>query len=83
VRAPTAAPSQGVVNRREPRSSPPRRAYFGAAHGWLDTPILPRSALARAQAAGPLILEEYDATCVVPPGATARLDDGGNIRIVL
>ena len=70
------------MSRREPRPSPPRRAYFGSAHGWLDTPILPRSALARAQA-GPLILEEYDATCVVPPGATARLDDGGNIRIVL
>ncbi len=82
VRAPTATPSQGIVSRREPRPSPPRRAYFGSAHGWLDTPILPRSALARAQA-GPLILEEYDATCVVPPGATARLDDGGNIRIVL
>jgi N-methylhydantoinase A len=82
VGAPTAPPSRGVVSRREPRPSPSRRAYFGAAHGWLDTPILPRSALARAQA-GPLILEEYDATCVVPPGATARLDDGGNIRIVL
>jgi N-methylhydantoinase A len=82
VRAPTAAPSQGVVSRREPPPSPPRPAYFGSAHGWLDTPILPRSALARAQA-GPLILEEYDATCVVPPGATARLDEGGNIRIVL
>jgi N-methylhydantoinase A len=82
VRAPTAAPSQGVVSRREPPPSPPRRAYFGSAHGWLDTPVLPRSALARAQA-GPLILEEYDATCVVPPGATARLDEGGNIRIVL
>jgi N-methylhydantoinase A len=82
LRAAAAAPSQGVVSPREPRPSPPRRAYFGAAHGWLDTPILPRSALAQAQA-GPLIVEEYDATCVVPPGATARLDDGGNIRIVL
>jgi N-methylhydantoinase A len=82
LRAPTAVSGQGVESRREPPPSPPRRAYFGAAHGWLETPILPRSALARAQA-GPLIVEEYDATCLVPPGATARLDDGGNIRIVL
>lgn len=28
---------------------------------------------------GPLIVEEYDATCVVPPGAHAALDDDGCI----
>jgi N-methylhydantoinase A len=28
---------------------------------------------------GPAIVEEYDATCVVPPGATAVLDGSGNI----
>jgi N-methylhydantoinase A len=32
---------------------------------------------------GPLIVEEYDATCVIPPGATAELDAGGNIIIAL
>ena len=32
---------------------------------------------------GPLIVEEYDATVVVPPNATAKLDDYGNIRIEL
>ena len=32
---------------------------------------------------GPLIVEEYDATCVVPPGARAELDAGGNIVIEL
>ena len=31
--------------------------------------------------AGPLIVEEYDATCVVPPGARAELDAAGNIVI--
>jgi N-methylhydantoinase A len=29
------------------------------------------------------MVEEYDATCVVPPGATASLDAGGNIVIDL
>ena len=33
--------------------------------------------------AGPLIVEEYDATCVVPPGARAELDAAGNIVIAL
>jgi N-methylhydantoinase A len=32
---------------------------------------------------GPSIVEEYDATCLVPPGAEAVLDDHGNIVIEL
>ena len=32
---------------------------------------------------GPAIVEEYDATCVIPPGARAELDAGGNIVIEL
>ena len=40
----------------------------------------PTSASRRA---GPLIVEEYDATCVVPPGAHAELDAAGNIVIEL
>jgi N-methylhydantoinase A len=77
-----AMPASVVVSRREPRPGPARRAYFGATQGWLETPILPRSALTKATP-GPLIVEEYDATCLVPPGATARLDAAGNIRIEL
>jgi len=41
-----------------------------------------RSALAKPRS-GPLIVEEYDATCVVSPGARAELDAGGNIIIAL
>ena len=33
--------------------------------------------------AGPLIVEEYDATCVIPPKATVNLDDYGNMLIEL
>jgi N-methylhydantoinase A len=61
---------------------PSRRAYFGPTHGWLDTAILNRSAL-KTPHAGPCIVEEYDATCLVPPGWTARLDQHGNIVITL
>ncbi len=62
-----------------PRAAP-RRAYFGPVHGWIDTPVLRRHDLAVAHA-GPCIVEEYDATCVVPPGWTARRDEFGNIAI--
>ena len=59
-----------------------RKAWFGDKHGWLDTPVLSRADLS-ASRAGPLIVEEYDATCVVPPGARAECDEGGNIVIAL
>jgi len=61
---------------------PPRQAYFGREHGWLETAILPRSALTTPRR-GPCIIEEYDTTCVVPPGATAQLDRMSNIIITL
>jgi N-methylhydantoinase A len=37
--------------------------------------------LRREPRAGPLIVEEYDATTVVPPGCRAALDADGNIDI--
>ncbi|MBS3651626.1 hydantoinase/oxoprolinase family protein [Pseudaminobacter sp. 19-2017] len=61
---------------------PPRKAYFGSEHGWLDTAIIPRSALTEPRR-GPCIVEEYDTTCVIPPNATARLDAMSNIIITL
>jgi len=63
-------------------ASSPRRAYFGPEAGWIETPVLRRADLAQAQS-GPCIVEEYDATCLVPPDATAVLDDDGNIVIEL
>ena len=76
-------PEQVRSSRSEPTPPPPRMAYFGSQHGWLKTPILRRSDLSSTPQAGPLIVEEYDATCVIPPGAKATLDAGGNIVIEL
>ena len=61
-----------------------REAYFGSRLGLLDTPVMARADLAgKAGEAvpGPLIIEEFDATCVVPPGARAQIDAHGNILI--
>jgi N-methylhydantoinase A len=74
-------PRRVTASRPQPPLPPPRPVYFGA-HGWIETPVAGRSDLAAARA-GPLIIEEYDATCVIPPAARARLDDGGNIVIEL
>jgi N-methylhydantoinase A len=60
----------------------PRLAYFGPQLGWLETPVLRRADLSTPHQ-GPCILEEYDATCIVPPKAKAMLDAYGNIIIGL
>jgi N-methylhydantoinase A len=75
-------PERVRSSRAEPEPPPPRPAWFGAQYGWVETPILRRTDLALARF-GPLIIEEYDATCVIPPGAKASLDAGGNIVIEL
>jgi len=75
-------PERVRPSRPEPEPPPPRPAWFGTPHGWVETPVLRRSDLAMPRV-GPLVIEEYDATCVVPPGATASLDAGGNILIEL
>ena len=59
-----------------------RKAYFGKDHGWVDTPILGRDDLQKKYS-GPVIIEEYDATCLIPPKAEAHLDSFGNIVIDL
>lgn len=74
-------PLAGLGARTDERT---RRAYFGAELGWHDVAVISRAALLdSAPREGPLIVEEYDATCVVPPGCRATLDSLGNIDIAL
>jgi N-methylhydantoinase A len=56
-----------------------RPAYFGPVHGWQPSRLLARADLADGPQDGPFIVEEYDATTVVPPGWRARLDAWGAI----
>jgi len=70
-----AALPKGVVI-AEPR----RQAYFGPAHGWQEARVVNRADLAEVRQ-GPCIVEEYDSTCVVPPGTAACLDGFGNIVV--
>ena len=59
-----------------------RRAWFDRG-GWMETPVIHRAALEGKPREGPLLIQEYDATCLVPPGSAAALDAFGNIRIAL
>ena len=58
-----------------------RRAYFGTAHGWVETPVVTRADLDTTGREGPVIIEEYDATVVVPPNAVVSVDEASNIRM--
>src|SRR5207237_10647492 len=44
-----------------------RVADFGPIHGELVTPVVARAALAAEPRPGPLLVDEYDTTVVVPP----------------
>ena len=56
-----------------------RPVYFGPIRGWADTPIVSRAGLVGRTEAGPLIIEEYDSTTVVPPTWAASVDEASNI----
>jgi N-methylhydantoinase A len=73
-------PPQAVAGSRS-NSPGERPVYFGPEAGCITTPIISRNGLSESPLAGPLIIEEYDATTVVPPGTSARLDAGANLII--
>jgi N-methylhydantoinase A len=58
-----------------------RPAYFSRELGEIDTPVLSRGALSRDSTPGPMVIEDYDATTVVPPGWFAHMDENGSIII--
>ena len=61
---------------RPGRMEPSRQACFDGDR--IDAPVLERSALHRPMD-GPVLIDEYDSTIVVPPAVRASLDEQGNI----
>lgn len=55
-----------------------RCANFGPQWGEIDTPIVARSQLSD-ECAGPLLIDEYDSTIVVPPDVQVHREPHGNI----
>jgi N-methylhydantoinase A len=60
-----------------------RQAYFGPQFGSLETPICGRGDLAAGWRRGPLLVEEFDSTTVVPPDGRARCIAWDTIEIEL
>ncbi len=60
-----------------------RAVHFGAGGGRVSTPVIGRADLDASPVAGPLVVEEYDSTVVVPPRWNARRTDLGFIVLEL
>jgi N-methylhydantoinase A len=76
---PDAAPDP---ERREEFAHPViRKAYFGPESGVLPTPILRRAAIPANPLPGPVIIQDMDTTCVVPPGSSVHRDERANLII--
>jgi len=56
-----------------------REAYFGPDHGTLSTPVVGRADIGAQPTPGPIIVDEYDATTVVPPDAQIHRDELNNL----
>lgn len=82
LRGDNGVPDKISLQQKSSPAAGKRLAYFGPDLGWLEAEVIDRAALAHKKS-GPLIVEEYDATCVVRPGASAQLDSAGNIVIEL
>jgi len=61
-----------------------RRVWFAEAHGFVETPVYDRYALAPGwRADGPAVVEERESTAIVPPGARLAVDDALSLVIDL
>jgi N-methylhydantoinase A len=80
LRQDSAVPERVTASRSGLAPPASRNAYFGDAFGWIETSVLRRCDLTYRRP-GPLIVEEYDATCLIPPSAHCDLDADGNIVI--
>jgi N-methylhydantoinase A len=58
-----------------------RKAYFGANYGFIDTPVLQDSELETRPLGGPLLIDRYDTTIVVPPHCEISSADWGSLII--
>ncbi|MDP6786215.1 MAG: hydantoinase/oxoprolinase family protein [Rhodospirillales bacterium] len=60
-----------------------RRAYWGPEHGFIETPVRRLDGLGSRPVPGPLLVDGYDATIVVPPGSTIKQGEWGNAVITI
>ena len=63
------------------RSTADRAASFAPGEGFIETPIFAWDTVGAEAIPGPAIIEAYDTTVVVPPGAAIHADDHASLVI--
>jgi N-methylhydantoinase A len=58
-----------------------RNVYFGPSIGLVESKVISRKKLGRKPIKGPIIIEEYEGTAVVPPDCTVKIDSYLNVII--
>ena len=58
-----------------------RKAYWGKEHGFLDTPVFELEQIKVKPSQGPVLVDCYDTTIVVPPGCAISTGEWGNVII--
>ena len=78
--SPRIALAKSGASSADVRRKATRRAYFPEARGYTDTPVYDRYELAAGTSlTGPAIVEERESTTVIPPGASATVDEYANL----
>ncbi len=71
--------AMSVIDRPSPETASHRAVSFARGESFLDAPILSRQSIAGTARQGPLIIDEFDATIVVPPDSLVWRDSIGSI----
>ena len=67
------------INPRAREAAHVRLADFGEYHGLSRAPVLSRESLGRETVSGPVLIDEYDTTVVVPPGWRVSRHESGSL----
>lgn len=73
----------GIRNVTPKKGAAKREAFFGAEHGLIATPVLAAEEVSASTMRGPLLIDTYDSTIVVPPDSRIRRSPKGNLVITL
>ena len=70
-----------TVGRPTRKGSGMRKAYFGKEDGFLEVPVLAMEEIGSTPTEGPMLIDTYDTTIVIPPRCTVRSSSGGSLVI--
>ena len=78
---PTLSDATASETDQQPATGGRRKAYFGDEAGFVETGVVAEAELDDTPRNGPLLIDRYDTTFVVPPGCQIRAAAGGSLVI--